>query len=69
MMTKLQNLCFPAEEICPDSEMYFHEEEGRVRLDGKIWTARSESGEAVFAGEHVTVKDIQGVTLTVERQK
>ena len=34
MMTKLQNLCFPAEEICPDSEMYFHEEEGRVRLDG-----------------------------------
>ena len=42
---------------------------GRVRLDGKIWTARSESGEAVFAGEHVTVKDIQGVTLTVERQK
>ena len=45
------------------------EQTGRVRLDGKIWTARSKSGESIFPGERVVVKDIQGVTLTVERQK
>ena len=41
---------------------------GRVRLDGKIWTARSTGNEAIFPGEQVKVTDIQGVTLTVERQ-
>ena len=42
---------------------------GRVRLDGKIWTAKSIGGDQIFAGERVTVRDIQGVTLTVERLK
>ena len=41
---------------------------GRVRLDGKIWTARCDKNEAIFPGEHVKVTNIQGVTLTVERQ-
>ncbi len=41
---------------------------GRVRLEGKIWTARSDAGNVIPAGEQVKVTDIQGVTLTVQRQ-
>lgn len=41
---------------------------GRVRLDGKIWTAKGIGDEAIPAGLQVTVKEIQGVTLTVEKR-
>ena len=41
---------------------------GRVRLDGKIWTARGAAEEAIPAGQQVTVTDIQGVTLTVVKR-
>ena len=38
---------------------------GTVSCMGKIWTARSENGEKINAGEKVTVKKIQGVKLMV----
>ena len=40
---------------------------GAVQLDGIVWTARSLSGSVLETGEIVTVKDIQGVKLLVER--
>ncbi len=33
-MIKLQNLCFPDGEICPERDLYFHEEGNSLRLDG-----------------------------------
>ena len=60
--TVIGKVAIVEEEIRP-------EQTGRVRLDGKIWTARSTDRESIFAGERVIVKNIQGVTLTVERQK
>jgi len=33
-MIKLQNLCFPSREICSVKELYYHETEGLLRLDG-----------------------------------
>ena len=60
--TVIGKVAIVEEEILP-------EQTGRVRLDGKIWTARSNVRESIFAGERVVVKSIQGVTLTVERQK
>lgn len=41
---------------------------GRVRLDGKIWTAKGAGEEEIPAGMQVTVREIQGVTLTVEKR-
>ena len=41
---------------------------GRVRLDGKIWTAKGAVEEPIPAGQQVTVTDIQGVTLTVVKR-
>ena len=41
---------------------------GRVRLDGKIWTAKCVGEEEIPAGQQVTVTDIQGVTLTVVKR-
>ena len=41
---------------------------GRVRLDGKIWTAKCVGEEQIPAGQQVTVTDIQGVTLTVVKR-
>lgn len=45
------------------------EQTGRVRLDGKIWTAKSESNEPIPAGTHVTVTAIEGVTITVMKER
>ena len=39
---------------------------GRIHLDGKVWTARSAQNEPVPVGAQVTVKAIEGVTVTVE---
>ena len=60
--TVIGKTAFVEEEIKPGLT-------GRVRLEGKIWTARSMGSEAIPAGESVRVASIQGVTLTVERQK
>ena len=43
------------------------ESKGRVRIAGLDWSARSESGEVIDAKENVLVKEIEGVTLIVER--
>ena len=41
---------------------------GAVKLDGVVWTARStDDAVAIETGEHVTVRDIEGVKLIVER--
>lgn len=39
---------------------------GAVKIDGKIWTARTKEREVVAAGRRVTVLEIQGVKLIVE---
>ena len=39
---------------------------GQVKTDGKIWTARSSTGENIPAGTVVTVEKIDGVKLIVK---
>ena len=39
---------------------------GAVQTDGKVWSARSADGENISAGEHVLIREIQGVKLIVE---
>ena len=39
---------------------------GAVQTDGKVWSARSADGENIPAGEHVLIREIQGVKLIVE---
>ena len=41
---------------------------GAVRVDGKIWTARSEDSEVVPAGAVVTVLRIEGVRAIVTKK-
>ncbi len=38
---------------------------GAVRVDGRVWTARSENGERMESGEFAEVVDMQGVKLIV----
>ena len=40
---------------------------GRVKLDGKIWTARSDCIEDIPVGQQVMITDIKGVTLIVTK--
>lgn len=42
-------------------------DKGRVTVDGLNWKARSANGETLPAGTRVTVREMQGVTLTVEK--
>ena len=42
---------------------------GAVYVDGKTWSARSESGEKIAAGTLVRVKRMEGVRLFVENVK
>ena len=42
---------------------------GAVYVDGKTWSARSESGEPIAAGTMVYVKRMEGVRLFVEEMK
>ena len=45
------------------------ESKGLVQLNGQDWTARSvEAGEIIPAGSEVTVREIRGVKLIVERE-
>ncbi len=45
------------------------ESRGAARLEGKIWSARSESDKIILAvGEHVEVVDIRGVKLICKRK-
>ena len=39
---------------------------GQGRVDGAIWTVRSESGTIIEAGTLATIKEIEGVKLIVE---
>ena len=78
MMTKLQNLCFPLEEICPDSALYFHEDEGRIRLDGYFnliflekWKAYTTVQDFVLKVRASGVRRLEawcGGKLTAERE-
>ena len=42
------------------------QERGQVRLDGQVWTARSDSGERIERGREVIVLRISGVKLIVK---
>ena len=42
---------------------------GAVLADGKMWSARSADGSVIEADSIVTVKEIQGVKLVVERRE
>ena len=42
-------------------------ETGAVKLDGVIWSARSEDGDRIPTGSVITVKRITGVKVFVER--
>ena len=42
---------------------------GAVLADGKMWSARSADGSVIEADSIVTVKEIQGVKLVVERKE
>ena len=44
-------------------------EEGAVKINGLIWTARSEDGENIEKGSLVTVQSIQGNKLIVKKIK
>ena len=41
--------------------------EGRVKLDGVDWAARSENGDDIAKGEVVTVKKVEGAKLIVAK--
>lgn len=43
-------------------------ETGQVKADGKVWSAVCESGE-ISKGSVVIIKEIKGVTLTVEKKE
>lgn len=43
-------------------------ETGSVKIDGKVWTARSSSGDIVESGEIVRVDKIDGVKLLVSKK-
>lgn len=42
---------------------------GAVYIDGKTWSARSEDGEIIPAGEIVTIVKMEGVKLFVKKEK
>ena len=42
------------------------EGKGQVKVDGKIWSARTDSGEKIQKDELVTVEKIEGVHLIVK---
>lgn len=44
-------------------------EEGRVRIAGMDWTARSFTGEPIKAGTVTIVRAVEGVKLIVEEEK
>ena len=42
-------------------------ETGLVKLQGTVWTARTDDGSVIDEGETITVKAIEGVKLIVEK--
>ena len=44
------------------------QEAGAVKIEGKVWTAKSESGDTFTPGETVIIDEIRGVTLFVTRK-
>lgn len=49
-----------------DSEIDNLKETGSVKIRGKVWSARSKSGEIITKDSVVKILDIQGVKLIVE---
>ena len=45
------------------------EAQGQVKVDGELWTARSESGETIAAGQRVEVVRIEGVKAIVRTKE
>ena len=43
-------------------------EKGAVKINGIIWSARSDNGTGIESGATVTVKQIQGNKLIVEKK-
>ena len=41
------------------------EPRGRVKVDGELWSAVSDSGEPIGEGVEVIVADVDGLTLKV----
>jgi len=44
------------------------QEAGAVKIEGKVWTAKSESGDILTPGDTVIIDEIRGVTLFVTRK-
>ncbi len=44
----------------------FIDGEGRVQMDGAFWQAKTEDNQGLKQGDHVTVVDVKGLTLTVK---
>lgn len=43
-------------------------EEGAVKINGVVWSARSQNGEIIAKNELVTIKEINGVKLIVIKE-
>ncbi len=44
----------------------FIDGEGRVQMDGAFWQAKSEDNQGLKQGDHVTIVNVKGLTLTVK---
>ena len=42
---------------------------GTVKIDGMDWTARTDNGEIIEAGEYVKVLRVEGVKVIVEKKE
>ena len=42
---------------------------GAVKVDGKVWSAVCGEGDEIEKGATVVIKDVKGVTLTVEEKR
>ncbi len=42
---------------------------GQVKVDGKVWTARSTAGTTIPEGQRVIIRKIEGVKVLVEPQQ
>lgn len=41
---------------------------GQVKVDGKVWSAKSADGSIIPVNEQITIKEISGVKLIVEKE-
>ncbi|MCL1949384.1 MAG: NfeD family protein [Turicibacter sp.] len=64
--TEKTNLALLVGEVAVVTAPIRLHEPGEVKIDGKIWRAKSESGTPYEVGEVVTVLRISGVTIIVK---